>query len=142
MLPFPLFYLWEFVVIEVVFWIHLCYLSLCWGSKHFDDLDEVIEATLANEKRASVQHFEQNASKRPDIDHCSVMVGSEDQLRSAVASRANIWQVGFICQYLSRPKITNDQPSIPHKQIMRLDIPMANAERMYVKQPSKSLISI
>lgn len=102
----------------------------------------MIEATLADEKRAPVQHFKQDASDRPDIDHCSIVIGSEDQLRSAVASWANIWQVGFIGQDLSRPKITNDQSSIPHKQIMRLDIPMANAERMYVKQPSKGLISI
>lgn len=102
----------------------------------------MIETTLANEKRASVQHFEQDASQRPDIDHCSVVIGSEDQLRSAVASRTNIWQVGLIGQYFSRSKITNDQSSILHKQIMRLDIPMANAERMYVKQPSKGLICI
>ena len=142
MLPFPLFYLWKFVVIKIVFRIHLCHLSLCWGSEHFDDLNEVIKATLTYEKRASIQHFEQDASKRPDIDHCSVVISSEYQLRSSVASRANVGQIGFIGQDLSRSKITNDQSSIPHKQVMRLDVPMANAERMYIKQSSKSLISI
>lgn len=32
LLPLPLLHLWEFVIIEVVLWIHLCHLRFCWSS--------------------------------------------------------------------------------------------------------------
>lgn len=70
------------------------------------------------------------------------MVGSEDQLRSAVASRANVRQVGLIGQNLGRSEVANDQPSVLNKQVVGLDVAMANAERMYVKQSPKGLIGI
>jgi|688.fasta_scaffold1698084_1 hypothetical protein len=39
----------EFIIIEIVVWIHLSHLSLGWGSKDLDDLDQVINAALPNE---------------------------------------------------------------------------------------------
>lgn len=38
LIPFPLFNFREFVIIEVIAWVHIDDLSLCGSSKNFDDL--------------------------------------------------------------------------------------------------------
>ena len=69
MLPFPLFYLREFVVVQVVVRIHLDHLGLCGGSHHLYDLDQVVNAALSDEERNSMQHLKDHTAQRPDIDH-------------------------------------------------------------------------
>ena len=54
LLPLPLLYLWELVIVEVVFRVHLCHLRLGWSSQHFDDLDEVVKTAFPDEQRTSI----------------------------------------------------------------------------------------
>lgn len=37
----------------------------------------MINATLTNEKRYSLDHLENHAANGPDVDHCGVLGGSE-----------------------------------------------------------------
>ena len=78
LIPLSFLYFWKFVVVEVVVWIHVDHLTLCWSSKHFNYLNKVINAILSNEKRGSLDHLQKNAANRPDIDHGGVMSCSKD----------------------------------------------------------------
>lgn len=48
MLPVSFLNFGEFVVVEVILWIHLNDLSFCGSSHHFDDLDKVVDAALSD----------------------------------------------------------------------------------------------
>ena len=69
------------------------------------------------------------------------MGSSKDKLGGTVASRTNVGQVRLIGQYFGRSKITDHQPTVLDQQVMRLDVPVANPQRMNVKQTSECLVS-
>ena len=141
MLPVPFLHLWEFVVVEVVLRVHLDDLSLCGSPHHLNNLNKVVDAAFPDKERHSIEHLEEHAAQGPDIDHGGIVGGSKDELGGTVASRTNVGQVRLIGQYFGRSKITDHQPTVLDQQVMRLDVPVANPQRMNVKQTSECLVS-
>jgi len=73
--------------------VHLDYFLLLWCSHDLDDLDQLVDLRVPQERRLSVDHFYQNAPCRPDIDLTRVVSSSEDQLRRPIAPGTNVRQV-------------------------------------------------
>lgn len=90
MFPFSFLYFGEFVVVEIVLGVHLDHLSFSGGSHDLNDLDQVINAALADEQRNPVEHFENDTAQRPDVDHGRIVGGSEDEFWCSVAARTDI----------------------------------------------------
>lgn len=97
-IPLSFLHLRELVVIEIVVGIHIDNLALGRSSQHFDDFDEVVHAVLADEERSALNHFQQDAPNRPDVDHRGVVSGPKDEFGCSVAPRTDIGQVGFMGQ--------------------------------------------
>lgn len=130
--PFFSLYFWELVVIQVILRVHVNNLSFGGCSHHFYYFNQMIDTALTDEQRNSVNHFKYDATNRPDIDHCWVMSSTKYQFRSTIASWTYIRQVGLISQNLSWPKITDNGLFSLDQNVMRLDIPMANTQRMNI----------
>lgn len=132
----------EFVVIEIVFWVHVDDLGLGGRAHDLDDLDEMIDAALADEEGHLVDHFEHDAAHGPDVDHGGVLGGSEDELRSSIAAGADVWEVGFPrFQDLGGPEVTDGRIFAFQQNIMWLDIAMADALGVYVEESAEDLIA-
>lgn len=74
-----------------------------------------------------------------------VVSGAENQLRSAVVSRTNVRDIGFVLhQNLGASKITKlEHTSVGvQEQVLRLDIPMANTLRMDIGKSTEKLVDI
>lgn len=78
LVPLSFFDLRELVIIQIVIRIHVDYLGLCGSAQHLNDLNQVVDAALADEEGRAVDHLQDDAADRPDIDHCCVVGGSED----------------------------------------------------------------
>ena len=88
----------ELVVVEVVVGVHVHNLTLGGGPQHLDNLDEMVDTILSNEKGSPLNHLEQDTAHRPDIYHGGVVSGSEDELGRPVASRADVGQIGLVSE--------------------------------------------
>lgn len=62
MLPLSFLYFGKFIVVKIVVRVHLDHLRFGWGSHHLDDLDQVIDAALSDEKRHPVQHLQNDTA--------------------------------------------------------------------------------
>lgn len=85
------------------------------------------------------------ASYTPDIDDAVVVLATEDQLWSSVISRADVRNVWFsLDKFLGRPEISKFQNMScwVNKQILRLDISVANTQRMDISQGPEHLVGI
>ncbi len=86
MFPLSFFNLRKFIIIEIVFRIHLNNLGFCWSSHYFDDLDQVINTTLSYKEWGTVKHLKNDTTQRPNVNHCSIMSSTKYKLGSTVAS--------------------------------------------------------
>lgn len=66
---------------------------------------------------------------------------SEDQFGCPVTARTDIRQVGLASEYFGRSEITDYEPAVSEEQIVGFDVSMADAEGVYVEEPSEGLIS-
>ena len=141
LLPLPLLDFGELVVVEVVVRVHVNDLGLGGRSHHLDDLDQVVDAALADEQGQPVDHLQDHAPSRPDVDHRGVLVGAEDQLRRSVAPRADVGQVRLtLPDDLGRPEIAQDGIPAFEEDVVWLDVSMADALRVDVQEPPKDLV--
>jgi hypothetical protein len=68
------------------------------------------------------------------------MRSSKYQLGCPIASRTDIREIGLVCEYFCRAEVAKNETLAPYQEIVRLNIAMANVERMDVHEPSKDLI--
>lgn len=102
-----------------------------------------MQGILSNEKRPLIQKLKNNAACRPDVDTNRVVGLPEYKLWGPVAPGTNIRYVTLILlENLGRPQITNNNPVIFYKNILRFQVSMADSSRMQVEYTSKYLIHV
>jgi len=101
----------------------------------------MIDAALSDKEWKALNHFQDNASHGPYINHSVIIRGPEDKFRGPIAPGADIWQIGLFGQNLSRAKITDNNLLALNEHIMGFNIPMTNPQLMYIMQPPPDLIS-
>lgn len=154
--------LWEFVL--HIIWVHRLDLLTRGSSEHFDDLDKLINATLAGEQGLAEHQLSHDASCRPDIYHldkpqgerkiwctwsrtdvCGVVGCAEDEFRSAIIPGTDIRDVGFTRnENLGRTevaKLENASSGI-EEEVLRFDISVTNANGVDVGEWAKKLIHV
>jgi len=80
MLPLSLFDFGEFVVVEIIFRVHLNNLRFCGCAHYLYYLDQMVNAAFSDEERNPVQHLQHHTAQRPDVNHRSVVSCAKDQL--------------------------------------------------------------
>ena len=61
----------------------------------------MVDATVTHEEGTALDHLKEDTTHRPNIDHGAVMSGSENELRSTIASRTYVGQIRLISEYFS-----------------------------------------
>mmetsp|Transcript_15888 Transcript_15888/g.18402 ORF Transcript_15888/g.18402 Transcript_15888/m.18402 type:complete len:329 (-) Transcript_15888:80-1066(-) len=115
------------------------------GSQHLDDLDELVDAGLAWEQRLAQQQLGDHAADAPHVDDRVVVGAAEDQLGRAVVARADVRHVGLaLDQLLGRAEVAQlqDVRGRVHQQVLRLDVAVADAQRVDVRQRPEHLVRV
>jgi len=61
LLPLSLLDFGELIIIEIVIRIHFDNLSFSWSSHNFDNLDEMIDAVISDEKWSAIENLQNDA---------------------------------------------------------------------------------
>lgn len=83
------------VFLHVIVPVHLQHVLLGRRAQHLDDLDQLVDLRVTQERWDTVDHFHEYAPSRPHVDLRSVVSGPENQLGSTIAPRADVGQVGL-----------------------------------------------
>ena len=125
--------------------IHLLDLFSGGRAQNFDDLNQLIDARVTREDRLPEHQFRENASSAPDVDVGRVVGGAKDQLRRAVVPRTDVRDIGLAAdEMLGRSKVAEleDARVGVQKKVLRLDVPVADAQRVDVGKTSKQLVHV
>ena len=112
---------------------------------HLDDFDELVHAGLAREEGHPEEQLGEHAPHRPDVDAARVVRGAKYQLGGPIVAGANVGHVRLaLDQDLGAAKVAElEQVRLRvDKQVLRLDVAMAHAERMDVRQRAAELVSV
>ena len=69
------------------------------------------------------------------------MRSSKNELWSTVAPRANVWQIGLICEYLRWAEVAKSHLPPFVENVVRFDVAMSDVKLMYEEQAPKNLIT-
>ena len=115
------------------------------SAEDLDDFDQLIDARFAGEQRLSQQELSQNAPGGPDIDARTIIGGSKDELRRSVVPGADVGYIGLGGdQFLGAAPVAE----LEHigggvdEQVLRLDVAVANAQRVDVAEGPEELIDV
>mmetsp|Transcript_63337 Transcript_63337/g.137841 ORF Transcript_63337/g.137841 Transcript_63337/m.137841 type:complete len:275 (-) Transcript_63337:140-964(-) len=109
------------------------------------DLNELIHAALSGEYWLSKDKFCGDARCGPDVNDCRVVRSAEDEFGSSVIPGADIGHVGFtLDESLSRAEVAEFQRvcAAIHKQVLRLDVTMTDADCVDIGTRSTHLVRI
>ncbi len=76
--------------------VHVPYLRLRRSPQYLDDLLQLVNLRVAKKGGHSIDHLNQDTASRPHVDLRRVICGSEDELRSPVAPRADIGEIRLL----------------------------------------------
>lgn len=119
------------VFLDVIFMIHLFHFRSRRSSKNLDNFKELIKLWIAQKWRLPIYHLNDHTAYRPHINLRRIVSCPKDQLRSPIASWADISNISFsFNKFLRRPKITNDNSmsNSINQYILRFDVPMCNRQ--------------
>ena len=112
---------------------------------HLDDFDELVHAGLAREERHAEEQLGEHAAHRPDVDAARVVCGAKYQLGGPIVAGANVRHVRLaLDQNLGAAKVAElEQVGLGvDEQVLRLDVTMAHAERMNVRERAAELVRV
>lgn len=110
-----------------------------------DDLDELIDTGRAGEDGLADDELGEHAADGPDVDRVAVLGRAEDELGRAVVAAAD---VGDIClaghQHFGAAEVAEfeDMRLGVDKQVLRLDVAVAHAERVDVRDRAADLKAV
>lgn len=91
-------------------WIHGQNLLDGGSAQNPNDFHKLIDIVGGNEHRLTDKHLDEDTACRPHVDLGGVVGCSENQLRSSIASRTDVGDIGLtLHKLLSRTKIAHDQ---------------------------------
>ena len=109
-------------------------------TKHLYDLNKLIDSALPRKQRLTQQHLANDAPNAPQITAHIVILRPKYELRRPIKPTAYIATIISLTlnQPLRRPKVTKLKYMALriNKQILRLQIPMSNSQRMQVSKCS------
>mmetsp|Transcript_9353 Transcript_9353/g.23285 ORF Transcript_9353/g.23285 Transcript_9353/m.23285 type:complete len:346 (+) Transcript_9353:247-1284(+) len=114
-------------------------------AEHLDDFDELVHAGLAREERHAEEQLGEHAAHRPDVDAARVVCGAKYQLGGPIVAGANVRHVRLaLDQNLGTAKVAElEQVGLGvDEQVLRLDVAMAHAERMNVRERAAELVRV
>ena len=101
----------------------------------------MVHAAVAHKKRTSLDHLQNNTTNWPNIDHRRVVRSSENELWRTIAPRANVRQVGLMCEYFCWAEVAKGHFSAFVENIVRFYVAMGDVKLMYEEQAPKNLIT-
>ena len=91
------------------------------------------DAGFSHKQRISIHYLKDNAASWPYINLSIVSGGSKDEFRSTIASSTDIRNIILIWnEYFSWSKVADSCFVAFKKDVFRLNVPMANIERMEI----------
>ena len=128
-----------------VFWVHRQDLLARRRPQNFDDFDELVDTAFSREDRLPQHKLCDHAAYRPDVNVGSVVGVSEDELRGAVVSRADVGNVGFAAdELLGTAEVAEleDVRTSVNEDVLWLDVPVADALRVDVGDRAQQLVRV
>ncbi len=107
MFPVGFFNVWEFgILFGIIFLIHLKDLLLGRRAHNLNNLNQLINLTIAQKRRLPINHLNKNTPRRPHINLTRIIRGPKDQLRRPIAPTTNISKIRLTYIKISIP-LTN-----------------------------------
>mmetsp|Transcript_58256 Transcript_58256/g.102476 ORF Transcript_58256/g.102476 Transcript_58256/m.102476 type:complete len:215 (-) Transcript_58256:540-1184(-) len=114
-------------------------------AEDLDDLHQLVDTAAAGEDGRADQQLGEHAALRPHIDHRAVVRGPEDQLRRAVEAGADVRHIGLAFhKRLGGTEVAEleDLSDGVNQQVVRLDVSVADAHAVDVRQRAGQLVHI
>lgn len=115
------------------------------STQDFNNLYQLVDATLSGEEWLTKHQLRHHTSSRPYVNVGRVVCGAKDELWSTVVPRADVADVWFAGdQNLGATKVAKfENTSLRvQEQILRLDVTMADADRVNVRERAEKLIHV
>lgn len=115
------------------------------GAEDLDDLDELVDAGIAGEQRLAEKELGADAALGPNVNGGGVVGAAKDELGGTVVPRADVRHVGLaLDEGLGTAKVAQLELLRVgiDEQILRLDVTVAYAEGVDVRQRSGQLVEV
>lgn len=81
----------------LIAWVHRPDLLSRRCAQHFDDFDELIDATLTGEEGLAKHELSHHTARGPDVNVCGVVCRAKNKLWGTIVARADVGHVGLPC---------------------------------------------
>jgi hypothetical protein len=125
--------------------VHGLNLRLGGRAEHLDDLDELVDASVAGEEGVTKKQLREHATRGPHVDRGRVVRRAEDELRRAVVPAADVGDGGLSGHECFRAAEVTELEDVRfrvHEKVLRLDIAVANAHAVQVRKRAAHLVHV